>query len=219
MIFVNYKTFEEGSGQKAIFLTRILETVSREMHIKIIPAVQLVDLKEIASFSSLEIWVQKIDPFEYGAHTGAVIADTVFEKGAAGTFLNHSESRFLNFDDLIQALNRAKKVGLKTLIFTRDLDELKKVCSLSPNFVAYEPPELIGSTTTSVALAKPEIVSQACKIARDFGIPLIVGAGVHSRDDVKESLRLGAVGVAVATDIVKAFDPERELKDLTEGFK
>ena len=33
---------------------------------------------------------------------------------------------------------------------------------------------------------------------------LIVGAGIHSRDDVKKSLELGATGIAVAKDILKA---------------
>lgn len=219
MIFVNYKAYEEGSGQKAVSLTNILESVAHETQVKIIPVVQAGDLKEITSSSTLEVWVQKIDPFEQGAHTGAIIAETVLEDGAIGTFLNHSEAKFSSFDELAKASDRAKSVGLKTLIFAKDIEELKNICSLSPNFVAYEPPELIGSTTTSVTLAKPEIISQAHEIANAAGIPLIVGAGVHSRDDVKKSLELGAAGVAVATDIVKAVDPKKELTDLTEGFK
>jgi thiamine monophosphate synthase len=32
-------------------------------------------------------------------------------------------------------------------------------------------------------------------------------------------LELGASGVAVATDIVKAQDPQKELLELAEGFK
>jgi thiamine monophosphate synthase len=48
---------------------------------------------------------------------------------------------------------------------------------------------------------------------------LIVGAGVHSRDDVEVAVKLGAVGIAVATDIVKASDPKKELEDLVAGFK
>jgi len=46
-----------------------------------------------------------------------------------------------------------------------------------------------------------------------------VGAGIHELTDVKKSMELGAVGVAVATDIVKAVDPKKELLDLVEGFK
>lgn len=219
MIFVNYKTYEEASGQSALALTQILEAVAHESQVKIIPVVQAPDVKEIAFQTTLEIWVQKVDPVEFGAHTGAILAEAVLEDGAIGTFLNHSEIKFPGFDELAKASDRAKEVGLKTLIFAKDLEELKNICSLNPNYVAYEPPSLIGSTSISVAEAQPEIISQAHGIASAAGIPLIVGAGVHNREDVKKSLELGAVGVAVATDVVRAGDPRKELLDLTEGFK
>jgi len=219
MIFVNYKAYEEGTGQKAIGLTKLLEDVVRETQVKIIPVVQAADVKEIVSGTTLEVWTQKIDPYEAGAHTGAIVAEAVLEDGASGTFLNHSEAKFAGFDDLARASDRAKSVGLKTLVFAANIEELKNVCSLNPNFVSYEPPELIGSTETSVAQAKPEIVKEAAEAASAAGIPLIVGAGVHSREDVKKCLELGAVGVAVASDILKAEDPKKEILNLIEGFK
>ncbi len=219
MIFVNYKAYEEGTGQKAVALTKLLEGVAHETQVKIIPVVQAVDVKEVVTSTTLEVWTQKVDPFEPGAHTGAIIAESVLEDGASGTFLNHSEAKFASFDELAKASDRAKSVGLKTLVFAASLEELKNVCSLNPNFVAYEPPELIGSTETSVAQAKPEIVKEAAEAAASAGIPLIVGAGVHSRDDVKKCLELGAVGIAVASDILKAEDPRRELMDLIAGFQ
>jgi triosephosphate isomerase len=219
MIFVNYKAYEEGTGARAISLTKIIEEVVRETQIKIIPAVQSTDIKEIVGSTTLEIWAQKIDAVEPGAHTGAIIAESVLEDGAAGTFLNHSEARFETFDELAKASDRAKSVGLKTLIFAKDLEELKNICSLTPTFVAYEPPELIGSISTSVAKAQPEIISKAVEIAKTASLPLIVGAGVHEMFDVKKSLEMGATGVAVATDIVKATDPKKELLDLVEGFR
>ncbi|KKR37790.1 MAG: hypothetical protein UT72_C0032G0001, partial [Candidatus Woesebacteria bacterium GW2011_GWB1_40_101] len=33
MIFVNFKTYEEGSGQKALNLTRIIEEIAHETQI------------------------------------------------------------------------------------------------------------------------------------------------------------------------------------------
>lgn len=218
MIFVNYKTYEEGTGQKAVDLTGILESVVHETQVKIIPVVQPPDIKEIVSVTTLEVWVQKIDPVEFGANTGAIVPEAVFEDGAMGTFLNHSEAKLESFDDLAKASDRAKEVGLKTLIFAKDVEELKNVCSLAPNYVAYEPPELIGGTI-SVAQARPEVIREAHEIANAAGTPLIVGAGVHSREDVRKSLELGAVGVAVASDIMKAEDPRRELLDLVGGFQ
>lgn len=218
MIFVNYKTFEEGSGQKAIALTKILESVAHESQVKIMPVVQIIDAEAIVASTTLEVWIQHVDPVSFGPHTGWTMPEEAAKIGVAGVFLNHSEHKFDNFDALRTAVEKATAANLKTLVFAGSLDELTRVSELGATFVAYEPPELIGSTTTSVTSAQPEVVLKAAEIARTKGLPLIVGAGVHAREDVKKSLELGAVGVAVATDIVKAADPRKELLDLTEGF-
>lgn len=219
MIFVNYKTYEESTGPNAVLLTKALEEAAHETQVKIIPVVQAEDIKEIVSSSTLEVWSQKIDAVSFGAHTGAIIPEAVVDDGARGTFLNHSESRFETFDELAKASDRAKEVGLKTLIFARDLEELKNICSLSPDFLAYEPPELVGSTTTSVAQAEPEVIGKAVEIAKHAGLPLIVGAGIHSEEDVRKSLSLGAVGFAIATNIVKAEDPKAAVLELIKGYQ
>lgn len=219
MIFVNYKTYEEGSGQRAIVLTKVLEEVAHASQVKIIPVVQIIDAESIIASTALEVWIQHADPVSFGAHTGWTLPEEAAKIGVAGVFLNHSEHKFDNFDSLYTAVEKAIAANLKTLVFAGTLDELTKISELGSTYVAYEPPELIGSTTTSVTTAQPEVVLKAAEIARAKGLPLIVGAGVHSQADVKKSLEFGAVGVAVATDIVKATDPKKELLDLTEGFK
>ncbi len=218
MIFVNYKTYEEGTGEKAIALTKVLESAAQDAQIKIIPVVQAPDIKEVVASTTLEVWSQKIDPVEFGAHTGSIVPEAVLEDGAMGTFLNHSEAKFASFDELAKASDRAKSVGLKTLIFAGNIKEFKDISSLTPTFLAYEPPELVGSTTVSVA-SRPEVIKEASEIAKLAGIPLIVGAGVHSAEDVKKCLESGAVGIAVASDILKAADPKKELTDLVGGFQ
>ena len=196
-----------------------MEEAAQEARIKIIPVVQTADIKEVSSSTILEIWAQKIDPVEFGANTGSVIAEAVVEDGATGTFLNHSENRLESFEELAKASDIAKEASLKTLIFASNLEELKNICSLNPNFVAYEPPELIGSTTSSVAQANPEIIGKAVEIARLASIPLIVGAGIHSEQDIKKSLSLGAAGFAIATNIVKATNPKAAVLELAKGYQ
>lgn len=219
MIFVNFKTYEQGSGQKAVELVKLLEEVATSTQVKIIPVVQALDAEMVIASTKLEIWIQHIDPITYGAHTGWTLPDEAAKIGVAGVFLNHSEHKFENLESLKNALQRCNEVNLRTLVFAKDLDELKNILELKPTYVAYEPPELIGSTTTSVAQAKPEVISQAAELSKKSGIPLVVGAGVHSQEDVRKSVELGAVGVAVATDIVKAEDPKGEVMDLIEGMK
>lgn len=218
MIFVNYKTYEQGSGQKAVALTRVLEEVAHETQVKIVPVVQIIDAEMIVNSTRLEVWLQHIDPIGYGPHTGWDVPEEAVRVGIRGVFLNHSEHKFASWDDLVKAVARCKEVDLKTLVFASDLEELKKVLELKPTYAAYEPPEFIGSATVSVAGAQPEVIAKASVLTKEAGTPLIVGAGINSQLDVRKSLELGAVGVAVATDVVKATDPKAELTDLTQGF-
>ncbi len=218
MIFVNFKTYRQSTGKNALVLAGQIKKVSDLTKVKIIPVVQASDIREVKESTGLEVWAQKIDPVSFGAHTGAVLPEAVKEDGALGVFLNHSEARFESDSDLEKAVSRAKEVGLKTLVFAKDIEELEKVAHFSPDFVAYEPPELIGSKETSVARAKPEIISQAVLKLKDFGVPLVVGAGISDVLDVKKSLELGAAGIAVASSVVLADNPFEKLKELSGGF-
>lgn len=219
MLFINFKTYEEGTGKNALELVKVLEEVAEVSQIKIIPTVQATDIKEAAGASKLEIWAQNVDPVSFGSHTGSILPESVFEDGAVGTFLNHSERKFQDSESLKQTIERCSGIGLKTLVFASNLEELGIISSFNPTLVAYEPTEFIGSTTASVTSAQPDIILKAVEIAKTHNLPLIVGAGIHCREDVKKSLELGATGIAVAKDILKAEDPKRELLDLIEGFK
>ncbi len=217
MIFVNFKTYQESTGSNALALAKIIEEVSAETGIKIIAVAQPSDIKEICQSTKVEVWSQKIDPVEYGAHTGSIIAEAVVEDGASGTFLNHSENK-LDIETIQKCIERANQVDLKTLVFAANIQELNQIIRFSPTYISYEPPELVGSTSTSVSQASPEVIKEAADIARAHGTPLIVGAGIHSQEDVKKSIELGAMGIAVATNIVKSTDPKAALLDLVQSF-
>lgn len=219
MIFVNYKTYVESSGDNAVELTKILESVAQESQIKIIPVVQSLDLKEIVENSSLEVWIQSVDAADFGAHTGSIIPKEVAELNAKGTFLNHSENKIDDFELLRNTVKSCIDAGLKTLVFAADLEELRKNLDLKPDFISYEPPELVGSTSSSVSESKPEIISEAVNISKDAGVPLIVGAGIKSAEDIRIGLQLGAAGFAIASSIVKSDDPKQSLLELVEGYK
>ena len=218
MIFLNFKTYHSGTGELALSMASLVEEVSKETGIKMVSCVQPMDIREVVLEISTEVWSQKVDDVEFGAHTGSILPESVIDDGAIGTLLNHSENRFLSFETLAKAHDRAREVGLKTLIFAKDIEELVKVSSLNPDFISYEPPSLIGSKDISVATAEPEIIKEASEISKKSGIPLIVGAGVHSATDVKKCLELGAIGVAVASDVMMSSDPKKELMDLCLGF-
>jgi triosephosphate isomerase len=117
MIFINYKAYAQGSGQEGVRLTKVLEEVSNATQVKIIPVVQILDAELIASSTSLGVWIQHIDPVSYGPYTGWTLPEEAVRAGIKGVFLNHSEHKFDNWEDLTKAVLRCREVDLKTLVF------------------------------------------------------------------------------------------------------
>jgi len=218
MIFINFKTYEEATGEKGLSLLNDIGEVSKTTNVPLIPLVQPIDLGYFSGKTLLHLWCQHIDPITYGAHTGWVLPEAVVGLAGKGVCLNHSEHQ-IPMDVLVQSVKRAQDVGLKTLVFAKDVMTLQEILKLRPDYVSYEPPELVGSTTTSVSQAKPEVIYAAGELCKNAGIPLIVGAGIRSTEDVQIAIERGAQGVAVATDVVKSADRIERLKQLLAGFK
>lgn len=112
MIFVNFKTFEQGSGQSALSLVKILEEVSTETNIAVIPVVQILDAELVVNSTRLKVWLQHVDPISYGAHTGWTLPEEAVRVGVKGVFLNHSEHKFDSFEILTKATARCREVDL-----------------------------------------------------------------------------------------------------------
>ncbi len=215
MIFVNFKTYKEGTGKEAVKLAKICQEVGKKTSLKIIPLVQAVDIFRLANLG-FEVWAQNLDDINFGPNTGQILPQAILAAGARGTILNHSENK-LPIPVIGSVVVRCKRLELKTLVCAESIEEAKEIAEFKPDFIAYEPPELIGSRTTSVSTAKPEVIRDFVKEIKK--IPIVVGAGVHSKEDVEITIKLGAVGVLVATDVILTKDPKKELIDLAEGFR
>ena len=152
--------------------------------------------------------LQYVDNF-----TQAVQASKI---GVLGTLLNHSDHR-LKPGTISQILKNLPPDFISILCI-QSLGQVQTWAKkLKSTYFAYEPPELIGNKHQSVATIKPESITN---ITLELGkIQLLVGAGIHCQADVIASLKLGAVGILVATDVVTASDPESQLLDLALGFK
>lgn len=204
IIVINLKTYQQG--KKVIELVKKIEKVSKKTGRKIIIGVQLTDIKNISEKTKLEIYSQHVDYFEKGRNTGFVLPESVKTQGAVGTFLNHSEHP-INFEILKKTIKRCKKIKLKTAVFTDNLNSAKKIQKLKPDFLIYEPSELVGGNI-SVSTAKPESIK---KISREIKIPFLVGAGIKTKEDIKKSLDFGAKGVAFSSVITLSKNPEKSL--------
>jgi len=215
LLLVNFKTYQEATGKKGIALAqKIFSARKKRWTIAIAPS--LLDLEEIGKLKGT-VFAQHVDLEEYGAHTGQITPLQLKKLGAKGTILNHSE-RKLAWKILKQTVEECKKVKLITVICASTLAEVAKVAALHPNYIAYEPKELIGGDV-SVTSSKPEIIVKALEMVRKISpaTKLLCGAGVHSRTDVQKALKLGAVGVLIAHAAIKAKNPKRFVEGLLKN--
>jgi triosephosphate isomerase len=88
---------------------------------------------------------------------------------------------------------------------------------LLPDYVAVEPPELIG-TGRAVSKVKPEVISRSVEVVKEVSdsVKLICGAGITSGEDVSIALQLGSAGVLVASSIVKSDSWELKIRELAK---
>ena len=212
--FVNFKTYPQATGEEAAALAKICFKVGRQTGQTIIPVVQAADLFRIKKETDGLLWTQHVDYFEAGAHTGWLSPEAILAAGASGTLLGHSEHQ-LPPGTIKRTIKRLKnlKESFSVMVCARTLGQLEKRVFLKPDFLAYEPPELIGGEI-SVSQARPGIIRKAKRICRQKGIPLIVGAGVNSAEDVLRAQKLGAAGVLISSAVVLAKNPERKLREL-----
>nr|NIU38740.1 triose-phosphate isomerase [Candidatus Bathyarchaeota archaeon]NIV44193.1 triose-phosphate isomerase [Candidatus Bathyarchaeota archaeon]NIW10514.1 triose-phosphate isomerase [Gammaproteobacteria bacterium] len=119
IIIVNFKTYSEATGSKALQLAKNCEKISLEAEIRVGVAPQLVDLKQIVKAVSIPVFAQHMDPIKPGSSTGHVLPESIKEAGASGTLINHSERR-IKLADIDTAITRAREVGLTSLVCTNN---------------------------------------------------------------------------------------------------
>jgi len=219
MIIVNFKTYLESTGTRAVELAKQAEKASKETGTSIVVVPQFVDLAKIAEAVEIPVFAQHIDPVKPGGFTGHILAESVKEAGAVGTLINHSE-RQLKLSDIDAIIALTKEKGLISCVCANNPSVSAAVAAMNPNITSVEPPELIGSGI-SVSKAKPEIVTDTVKLVKqiDPKMTILCGAGISTAEDVSIALKLGTRGVLVASGIVKAKDPYSVLRAFADATK
>jgi triosephosphate isomerase (TIM) len=218
LTIINFKTYGQTTGKNAVKLAKTCEKVARKSGAEIAVAVQAADIAPVAAAVSIPVLAQHADNIEHGKNTGFILPESIKEAGASGTLLNHAEHK-IDHKVLAATIRRCKKLGITTIVCAASRKESAEVARFSPDFIAVELPELIG-TLVSVSRVNPEVVRssiEAIKKVKD--IPVLCGAGVANGEDVRKALQLGTKGVLVATAVDKADDPEAALVDLVNGLK
>jgi triosephosphate isomerase len=213
MIILSLKTYKESTGGAAIRLLSCVKKISEETGVRIVPAVQPTDIYRVKKELGIEVWAQHMDPIEPGKNMGWLSPYALKEAGATGVVINHSEHKMP--DDMVKkTLDKAKEYGLQNVVIGFNPNMVVKYDSWEPDFISYEREDMIGTGVSMLTQEEENIKKLVAVLKR----PLIIGAGISTGEDIRQAIKLGAVGAILASGFVLAKDPEMKLRELAQGF-
>ncbi|MBZ2165281.1 triose-phosphate isomerase [Methanobacterium spitsbergense] len=214
IVILNFKTYLESTGKNALKLAIASELVAEETGVNMVVAPQSPDIYSISNEVKIPVFAQHVDAVNSGGHTGSTLVECVEEAGAVGSLINHSEQR-MKLADIDVVVKKTMEKNMVSVLCTNNIETSAAAATLKPDFVAIEPPELIGSGIP-VSKAEPEIVEGTVDIIHEINpkIGVLCGAGISTGDDMKAALDLGAEGVLLASGIILAEDPKEALLNL-----
>lgn len=216
LVILNFKAYSEAIGENAVKLAEIAKEVADQTNTRVMIAPQTADIHRVSEI--VETVAQHIDPAEPGACTGSSLTETAKQAGAVGSLLNHAERR-ISLEEVEKGINKLRTLRMLSVVCAEDIKSSKQIAAFNPDYIAIEPPELIGSGIP-VSSAKPEIVEDGVKSIKEINneIKVLCGAGISSGEDVKKAIELGAEGVLLASAFVKSEDPKKLLEDICGGL-
>lgn len=219
VVIINYKAYPACVGKRATETTQALARAAEGKRVTLAVAPQAADLaRVVAAAPAVLVLAQHVDPIKPGNGTGTALLEAVADAGAQGSLLNHAEKR-LTLAEIGAVVERLRAAQLASVVCSDTAATTRAAAALRPDFVAVEPPELIGGTV-SVTSADPGIVRDSVKLAKEVSAStrVLCGAGVQSGEDLAMALKLGADGVLLASAVTKAKDPGAALAALLAGL-
>lgn len=217
LFIINFKNYEEISAGNSLRLAKAASKIAKKYKIKIIVCPPQHLISEVANLP-VTVFSQHVDISKVGSTTGFIVPEILKKSRVRGSLINHSEHRIAS-QDIEQIVSRLKSLKMTSVICVKNVNEVKKYARLNPDYIAIEPPELIGSGK-AVSKERPEIIINSVKAVKDAknSTRLLCGAGIVTGDDVSKALDLGADGILVASGIVKAKNWEKTIDEFARAF-
>ena len=217
MFIINCKNYEEISGEKITKFVKTAERVSKKYKVKIAVAPPQHLISKIAN-SSLVVLAQHVDDKKIGSTTGFVIPELLKKSKVNDSIINHSEHR-ISKQEIKNLILKLKQLKMISVLCVKNVAESKDLAKLNPDYIAIEPPELIGSGK-AVSKERPDLITKAATAVKSAknNTKLLCGAGIVSGNDVKKAMELGSKGILVASGIIKAKNWEKVMSEFAKAM-
>ena len=222
ILILNFKNYLEVSGQKSVELAKLAQEVAnsqKKQKIQIVVAPPQPSLAVVKQNVNIPVISQHVDDAKEGSTTGFFVPEISKSLGADGSLINHSEHKIAELDTIDNLVNRLRQLKMVSVVCAQTPQEVSEIAKFEPDFIAIEPPELIGSGK-AVSKENPAIITDSIQAAAMISksIKVICGAGITDRADVTSALELGAKGILVASAVVKAQSWSQKISELVSGF-
>lgn len=217
MFIINCKNYEEIAGDRIIKFVKTAEKISKKYKIKIAvaPPQHLIGL---VANSSILILAQHVDNSKIGSTTGFMIPELLKKSKVSGSLINHSEHR-ISEKEITELVLRLRELKMISIVCVKNTAEAKKYAKLNPDYIAIEPPELIGSGK-AISKERPELITKSVDAVNNTNskAKLLCGAGIVSGHDVSRAMELGSSGILVASGIIKAKNWTKIIEEFSKAM-
>lgn len=214
-LIINFKNYEEVLGDSAVKLAEAAHEVREELKVELVVAPPQPSLALVAKNVDIPVICQHLDNESVGPSTGFFLPEIAGSFGAVGSLINHSEHR-IEMKSIASLVERMRKIGMTSIVCAQEPHEVKEISTFRPDFIAIEPPELIGSGR-AVSKENPEIITKSVQVAESRS-RIICGAGIADKSDVVKAMELGSQGILVASGVVKSTLWRNKIAELAGGM-
>lgn len=217
MFIINCKNYEEISGSEITKFVKIIEKISKKYKVKIAIAPPQHLIGQIST-SKIPVLAQHVDDSKIGSTTGYMIPELLKKSKVAGSLINHSEHR-ITYKEIKNIIAKLDSLDMISVLCVKDVAEVKKYVKLNPDYIAIEPPQLIGSGQ-AVSKEEPQLIIDAGTAIKTVKnkTKLLCGAGIVSAQDVSMAIKLGSSGILVASGIIKARNWEKIISEFSKAM-
>lgn len=217
VLIINCKNYAEASGRRLLSMLRAAASAQRRFGVRVAVAPP-PPLAAACARRGARVFAQHVDCAPAGGTTGRAVPEILRACGVSGSLVNHSENR-ARPSDVACAVEKLRALGMVSVVCARTSAEALRMARLGPDYVAIEPPDLIGSGR-AVSSERPALVEGAARAVASARTrsKLLCGAGIASAADARRAGELGSSGVLVASGVVKAASPARAISELAAAL-
>lgn len=204
-------------GDDILDLARIADEAAAKYDVRVIYTTPYADIRRVAeSVKNLKVFAPHMDDIPVGRGLACVLGESLKAAGADGVMLNHAE-RPLPSSTLVRTLNRARELGLMSIVCADSMAETRAVAEMHPDLMITEPTELIGTGQAADLSYVKTSVDAITKIDPNIGI--LVGGGISNGTDVYNTIMAGADATGSSSGIVKSTDPGAMVNEMLQALR